>query len=38
MHQKLWSSPPSHLHDWWQDAFRHYVESSAIFTRRSANA
>jgi membrane glycosyltransferase len=36
MHQKLWSSPSSHLHDWWQAAFRHYVESSALSTRRTA--
>jgi membrane glycosyltransferase len=37
MHQKLWSSPPSHLHEWWQDAFRNYVESSALSTRRTAS-
>jgi membrane glycosyltransferase len=35
MHQKLWSSPPSHLHEWWQAAFRNYVESSALTTRRT---
>ena len=23
MHQTLWSSPASRLHDWWQTAFRH---------------
>jgi membrane glycosyltransferase len=34
MHQKLWSSPASHLHDWWRAAFRHYVESSALSIRR----
>ena len=38
MHQKLWSSPPAHLHDWWQVAFRHYVESSALSNRRTAVA
>ena len=35
MHQKLWSSPGSHLHEWWQAAFRRYNETSAIFIRRS---
>jgi membrane glycosyltransferase len=35
MHQKLWASPASHLHEWWQAAFRHYVESSALQTRRT---
>jgi membrane glycosyltransferase len=38
MHQKLWSSPASHLHDWWQAAFRHYVESTALSIRRTVNA
>jgi membrane glycosyltransferase len=38
MHQKLWSSPASHLHDWWQAAFRHYVESSALSIRRNVSA
>ena len=37
MHQKLWSSPASHLHEWWQAAFRHYVESSALSTRRTVS-
>jgi len=37
MHQKLWSSPASHLHDWWQAAFRHYVEHTALTVRRTAN-
>ena len=37
MHQKLWSSRPSHLHGWWQAAFRHYVESSALSTRRTVS-
>jgi hypothetical protein len=36
MHQKLWRSPPAHLHDWWQAAFRQYVESSALSIRRAA--
>lgn len=36
MHQKLWSSPSSHLHEWWQGAFRNYVESSALSIRRTA--
>jgi hypothetical protein len=35
MHQKLWGNPSSHLHEWWQAAFRHYVESSALTTRRA---
>ena len=35
MHEKLWSSPPTHLHEWWQAAFRHYVESSALSVRRT---
>jgi membrane glycosyltransferase len=35
-HQKLWSSPSSHLHEWWQAAFRNYVETSALTIRRSA--
>lgn len=38
MHQTLWSSPPSHLHDWWQTAFRHYVEASALSIRRTVHA
>jgi membrane glycosyltransferase len=38
MHQKLWSSPASQLHDWWQAAFRHYVESSALSIRRNVSA
>ena len=37
MHQKLWSSPSSHLHEWWQAAFRQYVESSALSTRRTVS-
>ena len=37
MHQKLWSSRPAHLHGWWQAAFRHYVESSALSTRRTVS-
>ena len=37
MHQTLWSSPASRLHDWWQTAFRHYVESSALSIRRTAS-
>jgi membrane glycosyltransferase len=35
IHQRLWSSPAFQLHDWWQQAFRHYVESSALFMRRN---
>jgi membrane glycosyltransferase len=34
-HQKLWSRPASHLHDWWHAAFRHYnaaIERSARST------
>jgi membrane glycosyltransferase len=37
MHQKLWSSPASHLHEWWQAAFRHYVESRALSIRRTVS-
>jgi membrane glycosyltransferase len=37
MHQKLWGSPASHLHEWWQAAFRHYVETSALSTRRTVS-
>jgi hypothetical protein len=37
MHQKLWGSPASHLHDWWQAAFRRYVETSALSTRRTVS-
>lgn len=28
-HQKLWCSPATYLHEWWQSAFRIYNESSA---------
>jgi membrane glycosyltransferase len=38
MHETLWSSPASHLHEWWQTAFRHYVESSALSIRRTVHA
>jgi membrane glycosyltransferase len=34
-HRRLWSSPASHLHSWWQAAFRHYNESRALALRRS---
>jgi membrane glycosyltransferase len=37
LHQKLWASPASHLHEWWQAAFRHYNESSALFIRRTVS-
>jgi membrane glycosyltransferase len=37
MHEKLWSSPASRLHEWWQEAFRRYVESGALSTRRNAS-
>ena len=37
MHKKLWSSPPSHLHEWWQAAFRNYVEARALSIRRTVN-
>jgi membrane glycosyltransferase len=37
MHQTLWSSPASHLHDWWQTAFRQYVESTALSIRRTVS-
>jgi membrane glycosyltransferase len=35
MHQQLWQSPSAQLHEWWQAAFRQYVESKAISTRRA---
>ena len=38
MHETLWSSPASHLHEWWQTAFRHYVEASALSIRRTVHA
>jgi len=34
-HRRLWSSPSSHLHEWWQAAFRHYNETNALSLRRS---
>jgi membrane glycosyltransferase len=37
-HRKLWSSPASQLHDWWQAALRHYNESSALAARRTVSA
>jgi membrane glycosyltransferase len=37
LHQRLWSSPALQLHDWWQEAFRHYVESSALCMRRTVS-
>ncbi len=27
LHRKLWSSPPSRWHEWWQEAFRNYAEN-----------
>ncbi len=36
-HRRLWSSPASHLHSWWQAAFRHYNEASVLVTRRNLN-
>lgn len=38
LHQKLWASPASHLHDWWQAAFRHYNESIALSIRRTVSS
>jgi membrane glycosyltransferase len=38
MHQKLWGSPASHLHNWWQVAFRRYNENAARTARRTVNA
>jgi membrane glycosyltransferase len=37
MHHKLWGSPSSHLHEWWQAAFRNYVETSALSARRTVS-
>jgi membrane glycosyltransferase len=37
LHRKLWASPSSHLHDWWQAAFRHYNESMALSVRRTVS-
>jgi len=34
IHDRLWSSPLTHLHEWWQTAFREYNESLAIAVRR----
>jgi membrane glycosyltransferase len=38
LHQILWASPASHLHEWWQAAFRHYNESLALSARRTVSA
>ena len=38
IHDKLWYSPAPRLHDWWQAAFRHYVESRALSTRRAVSS
>jgi hypothetical protein len=38
MHQKLWGSPSSHLHEWWQVAFRRYNESAILTARHTVNA
>jgi membrane glycosyltransferase len=38
LHEKLWSRPASHLHEWWQAAFRHYNESIALSVRRTVSA
>lgn len=37
IHRRLWSTPASQLHSWWQAAFRHYNESSVLVTRRNLN-
>jgi membrane glycosyltransferase len=37
LHQKLWASSASHLHEWWQAAFRHYYESIALSIRRTVS-
>ena len=34
LHQQLWRSPFSHLHDSWQDALRIYRDSGALTARR----
>jgi membrane glycosyltransferase len=37
-HVKLWGRPSSHLHEWWQAAFRHYNESRVLEVRRSVSS
>jgi membrane glycosyltransferase len=37
LHKKLWLCPGGTLHQWWQNALRHYNESIAITVRRSVN-
>lgn len=36
-HRRLWSQPATHLHTWWQEAFRHYNETNVLMTRRRQN-
>jgi membrane glycosyltransferase len=38
LHRKLWRSPASDLHEWWQVAFRRYNESLELFVRRTVNS
>jgi membrane glycosyltransferase len=35
VHQELWLCPAGELDPWWQNALRHYNESTALATRRS---
>jgi membrane glycosyltransferase len=37
-HQKLWSRPASHLHEWWQAAFRHYNAAMERSVRLNVSA
>lgn len=38
LHRELWAASASQLHPWWQQALRHYNESTEIATRRQVNA
>jgi membrane glycosyltransferase len=37
LHRRLWRSPASTLHEWWESAFRHYNESLALSVRRAVS-
>jgi membrane glycosyltransferase len=36
LHRRLWSSPATYWHQWWQDAFRNYLESLASSAKEAA--
>ena len=38
MHRRLWVCPSGQLDPWWENALRHYNESTALETRRSVAA